>query len=126
MELVISNDAPSGVEILYTGPVTGRVTLKACGSCKRYGTEVSGSALACKAGGRSYPKVRLQLPAGEYHFLYKHGTGASANVDSYSSGSRIKPGYTYTSCTYVVESAYGLGLPTPSDSITFSPASSSR
>ncbi|WP_328626243.1 hypothetical protein OHA88_17790 [Streptomyces sp. NBC_00353] len=126
MELVISNDAPSGVEILYTGPVTGRVTLKACGSCKRYGTEASGSALACKAGGRSYPKVRLQLPAGEYHFLYKHGTGASANVDSYSSGSRIKSGYTYASCTYVVESAYGLGLPSPSDPITFSPASPSR
>ncbi|MGW1709850.1 hypothetical protein ACWCP8_31250 [Streptomyces sp. NPDC002206] len=124
MELVISNDAPSGVEILYTGPVTGRVTLKACGGCKRYGTEVSGSVLACKAGGRSYPKVRLQLPAGEYHFLYKHGTGA--NVDSYSSGSQIKPGYAYTSCTYVVESAYGLGLPSPSDPITFSPASSSR
>lgn len=126
MELVISNDAPSGVEILYTGPATGRVTLKACGSCKRYGTEVSGSVLACKAGGRSYPKVRLWLPAGDYHFLYKHGTGASANVDSYSSGSRIKPGYTYTSCTYVVESAYGLGLPSPSGPITFSPASSSR
>ncbi|MGW5271339.1 hypothetical protein ACWEQP_01890 [Streptomyces sp. NPDC004044] len=124
MELVISNDAPSGVEILWTGPVTGRVTLKACGSCKRYGTEVSGSVLARKAGGRSYPKARLQLPAGEYHFLYKHGTGA--NVDSYSSGSRIKPGYTYTSCTYVVESAYGLGPPSPSDPITFSPASSSR
>lgn len=126
MELVISNDAPSGVEILYTGPVTGSVTLKACGSCKRYGTEVSGSMLACKAGGRSYPKVRLQLPAGEYHFLYKHGTGASANVDSYSSGSRIKPGYTYTSCTYVVESPYGPGLPSPSDPISFSPVSTSR
>ncbi|MET8331439.1 hypothetical protein [Streptomyces sp. NPDC005181] len=126
MELVISNDAPSGVEILYTGPVTGRVTLKACGSCKRYGTEVSGSMLACKAGGRSYPKVRLRLPEGEYHFLYKHGTGASANVDSYSSGSRIKYGYTYTSCTYVVESPYGLGLPSPTEPVSLTPAGSSR
>ncbi|MFB7219457.1 hypothetical protein [Streptomyces sp. NPDC056227] len=126
MELVISNDAPSGVEILYTGPVTGRVSLGRCGSCRQYTSEVSGSSLACKSGGRSYPKARLRLPAGEYHFLYKHGTGASAAVDSYSSGSRIKPGYTYTSCTYVVESSYGLGLPSPTDPVSLAPAGSSR
>lgn len=86
----------------------GRVSLKGCGSCRQYTSEGSGSSLACKSGGRNYPEARLRLPAGEYHFLYKHGTGASVAVHSYSSGSRIKPGYTYTSCTYVVESSYGL------------------
>ncbi|MFE2292829.1 hypothetical protein [Streptomyces sp. NPDC059452] len=111
MELVISNDAPNAVEVLYTGPVTGTVTLKPCGDCKRYSAS-AGPRLACKASGRNYPKARLQLPAGDYHFLYKHGTGASSRVDSYAAGSKVQPGYTYTSCTYVVErSLLEPGLP---------------
>ncbi|MEU1127379.1 hypothetical protein ABZ371_28280, partial [Streptomyces sp. NPDC005899] len=112
MELVISNDAPNEVEVLYTGPVTGSVKLKTCGGCERYSSESTGASRACKASGKSYPKARLRLPAGEYHFLYKHGTGATAAVDSYASGSDVKAGYTYTSCTYVVERGhYGLDLP---------------
>ncbi|MEU3203703.1 hypothetical protein ABZ702_07415 [Streptomyces cyaneofuscatus] len=117
MELVISNDAPNSVEVLYTGPVTGTVTLKPCGDCKRYSAS-AGPRLACKASGRSYPKARLQLPAGDYHFLYKHGTGATSRVDSYAAGSKVQPGYTYTSCTYVIErSPLGLDLPTLPDYI---------
>ncbi|MGW6580908.1 hypothetical protein ACWF76_16245 [Streptomyces globisporus] len=111
MELVISNDAPNTVEVLYTGPVTGTVTLKACAGCERYSAS-EGPRRACRASGRNYPKARLQLPAGEYHFLYKHGTGATARVDSYSSGTRVQPGYAYTSCTYVIErSPFDLDLP---------------
>ncbi|OCC08628.1 hypothetical protein [Streptomyces sp. PTY087I2] len=117
MELVISNDAPNTVEVLYTGPVTGTVTLRACAGCQRYSAS-EGPRRACKASGRSYPKARLQLPAGEYHFLYKHGTGATARVDSYSSGTRVQPGYTYTSCTYVIErSPFDLNLPLLPDPI---------
>ncbi|MDX2918990.1 hypothetical protein [Streptomyces sp. NE06-03C] len=111
MELVISNDAPNTVEVLYTGPVTGTVTLKACAGCERYSAS-EGPRRACKASSRNYPKARLHLPAGEYHFLYKHGTGATARVDSYSSGTKVQPGYTYTSCTYVIErSPFDLDLP---------------
>ncbi|WP_086779975.1 hypothetical protein, partial [Streptomyces griseus] len=117
MELVISNDAPNAVEVLYTGPVTGTVTLKACAGCKRYGAS-DGARQACRASGRNYPKARLQLPAGEYHFLYKHGTGVTARVDSYSSGTKVQPGYTYTSCTYVIErSPFDLDLPLLPDPI---------
>lgn len=117
MELVISNDAPNAVEVLYTGPVTGTVTLKACAGCERYSAS-EGSRRACRASGRSYPKARLRLPAGEYHFLYKHGTGASAGVDSYTSGTKVQPGYTYTSCTYVIErSPFDLDLPQLPDPI---------
>ncbi|MFF5894685.1 hypothetical protein ACFY8O_02045 [Streptomyces argenteolus] len=112
MELVISNDAPSGVEVLYTGPVTGKVKLKGCGGCARYSSEAAGSAKSCRANGRSYPKVRLSLPAGDYHFLYKRGSDEEAAVDNYTSGTSVKPGYSYTSCTYVVEQdKYGLDLP---------------
>ncbi|WP_371625919.1 hypothetical protein OG245_26420 [Streptomyces sp. NBC_01116] len=111
MELVISNDAPNAVEVLYTGPVTGTVKLRTCAGCERYRAS-AGARQACKAGGRNYPKARLRLPAGEYHFLYKHGTGATARVDSYSSGTKVQPGYTYTSCTYVIErSPFDLDLP---------------
>jgi len=117
MELVISNDAPNAVEVLYTGPVTGTVTLKPCGGCKRYSAS-AGPRLACKDSGRNYPKARLQLPSGNYHFLYKHGTGATSRVDSYAAGSKVQSGYTYTSCTYVIErSPLGLDLPTLPDYI---------
>ncbi|MGW3302012.1 hypothetical protein [Streptomyces rubiginosohelvolus] len=117
MELVISNDAPNTVEVLYTGPVTGTVTLRACAGCERYSAS-EGPRRACKASGRNYPKARFQLPSGEYHFLYKHGTGATARVDSYSSGTRVQPGYTYTSCTYVIErSPFDLDLPLLPDPI---------
>ncbi|MEU8673397.1 hypothetical protein [Streptomyces sp. NPDC048560] len=117
MELVISNDAPTAVEILYTGPVSGSVELKGCGSCKRYSAS-EGPDLACRSGGKKYPKATLRLPAGDYHFLYKHGTGAAADVDSYASGSKVQPGYTYTSCTYVtteLDSYPGLDLPSIPD-----------
>ncbi|MYQ86101.1 hypothetical protein GTY51_21035 [Streptomyces sp. SID4936] len=116
MELVISNDAPDGVEILYTGPVTGKTAIKGCGSCEtRSGPTASLS--ACKATGKSYPHVTLWLPAGEYHFLYKHRGGSSSMVvSSYADGSRIQPGYRYTGCTYVTSSpSFGVG---PSDSLT--------
>ncbi|GGP84794.1 hypothetical protein [Streptomyces sindenensis] len=117
MELVISNDAPNTVEVLYTGPVTGTVTLRACAGCERYSAS-EGPRRACRASGRNYPKARLRLPSGEYHFLYKHGTGATSRVDSYSSGSRVRPGYTYTSCTYVIERGpFGLDLPQLPDPI---------
>lgn len=59
------------------------------------------------------PEGTSAASRGEYHFLYKHGTGASSAVDSYAAGSSVKPGYSYTSCTYVIErDPYGLDLPT--------------
>ncbi|MFE3904146.1 hypothetical protein ACFXPY_28490 [Streptomyces sp. NPDC059153] len=117
MQLVISNDAPDGVEILYTGPVTGKVSIGRCGSCRSY-SWVSGSLSACKAKGKSYPQVTLWLPAGEYHFLYKHRGGPSSgtSVTSYADGSKIQAGYRYTGCTYVTSStSLGTG---PTDSLS--------
>ncbi|MFF9345961.1 hypothetical protein [Streptomyces sp. NPDC014734] len=112
MELVISNDAPDGVEVLYTGPVTGRAVIGKCGSCSTY-SPVNGILSACKAKGKNYPKTTLRLPAGEYHFLYKHRGGSSSDVSSYADGSKIQSGYRYTSCTYMSSSpTFGL---TPRD-----------
>ncbi|WP_233521768.1 hypothetical protein [Streptomyces triticagri] len=107
MEYVITNDAPTSVEILYTGPVTGVVKLAACGDCKKYPSRASGSSAACKSG-KKYDRSTLRLPAGSYHFLYKRGAGTVEAVGNHTSGARIQSGYTYTDCTYVIE---GAGLP---------------
>ncbi|MFI7383833.1 hypothetical protein [Streptomyces sp. NPDC049813] len=101
MQMVISNDGPDPVEILYTGPITGRVTIGGCASCSTYASEAVGSSKACKASGRSYPKKTLRLPAGTYHFLHKPG-GTRASARSRAAGGSIQPGYTYTQCSYVV------------------------
>ncbi|MBO1331452.1 hypothetical protein J3486_09265 [Streptomyces sp. VRA16 Mangrove soil] len=109
MELVISNDGPDPVEVLYTGPVTGRVTIAACGSCKAYPSEAAGAGQACKASGKKYPKKTLRLPAGTYHFLHKPG-GDNATATSRAAGGTVQPGYSYTQCSYVVSSGGGENL----------------
>ncbi|MCX4830196.1 hypothetical protein OG746_15805 [Streptomyces sp. NBC_01016] len=109
MDMVISNDGPDPVEVLYTGPVTGRITIAACGSCKTYPTETAGRGKACKASGKSYPKRTLRLPAGTYHFLHKPG-GRDATASGRAAGGRIQSGYSYTQCSYVVRSELGADL----------------
>ncbi|MFD7315283.1 hypothetical protein [Streptomyces sp. NPDC059883] len=100
--VTISNDSPEEVEILYTGPVTGSVKLKACDGCRRYQSSVAASVSACQ-GGRNYPSKTISLPAGTTYFLHK-STGGSASTGTDTT--KIEPGYTYTECAYVVE---GLG-----------------
>ncbi|MFD4529991.1 hypothetical protein ACFWP7_40030 [Streptomyces sp. NPDC058470] len=111
LELVISNDAPDDVEILFTGPVTGKVSLKACGSCETYSSESSGRTLACEDTSKNYPKSRLVLPAGDYYFLYKRADDTVDNAN-HTATSKIESGYSYTDCTYVVQSdPWDLDLP---------------
>ncbi|MFJ6578499.1 hypothetical protein ACIQMY_21330 [Streptomyces sp. NPDC091368] len=105
MVMVISNDGPGEVEVLYTGPMTGRVTLKACGTCTKYQTPLlvnSPKIKACTGPSSKYPKATLLLPAGDYHFLQKRAaTGTSTAGDTKSSRTKIEPGYSYTNCLYV-------------------------
>ncbi|MFE4367630.1 hypothetical protein ACFRMN_05115 [Streptomyces sp. NPDC056835] len=100
--VTISNDSPEEVEILYTGPVTGSVKLKACDGCRRYQSSLAASSGACQ-GGENYPSKTITLPAGTTYFLHK-STGGSASTGTDTT--KIEPGYTYTECAYVVE---GLG-----------------
>ncbi|MFD3946380.1 hypothetical protein [Streptomyces sp. NPDC058579] len=112
MVMVVSNDGPGEVELLYTGPVTGRVTLKACGTCTAYGDLLARGAAkpkVCSGPSSKYPKATLWLPAGDYHFLQKRpGSGSLAAGDK-SSTAKIEPGYSYTNCLYVTR-GYGFGL----------------
>lgn len=112
MVMVVSNDGPGEVELLYTGPVTGRVTLKACGGCTAYGDLLPRGAAkpkVCSGPSSKYPKATLMLPAGDYHFLQKRSgtTGALSAADK-SSTAKIEPGYSYTNCLYVTSRFGGL------------------
>ncbi|MBB1243294.1 hypothetical protein GL263_06905 [Streptomyces durbertensis] len=109
MPLTVSNDGQGSVEILYTGPVTGKVTVRGCPGCTVYPTRAEARQKACKDSSKTYPKTTIRLPAGEYHILYKRSTTAtiSSRGRTYADGARIRPGYTYTGCTYVTR---GLGI----------------
>ncbi|MFF2780034.1 hypothetical protein ACFVU3_34660, partial [Streptomyces sp. NPDC058052] len=109
MTMVISNDASEPVELLYTGPVTGKVTLKACGDCRSYRTSdtLRPGFKPCSGASSKYPKVTIQLPAGSYHLLQKRaGTGFSTAGDTKSSKAKIESGYSYTNCLYVTSGVY--------------------
>ncbi|WP_307665481.1 hypothetical protein [Streptomyces sp. V1I1] len=112
LELVISNDAPDDVEILFTGPVTGKITLKGCSGCTTYASESSGRSLACQDSSRNYPKKRLLLPTGNYHFLYKRSDTTVSNAKD-TSKTKIESGYSYTDCTYIVKSDSLWDIPPP-------------
>ncbi|MFJ7069456.1 tol-pal system YbgF family protein [Streptomyces sp. NPDC101115] len=103
MVMVVSNDGPGEVELLYTGPVTGRITLPACGGCKAYPgiLPVGGKVKACSGPSSKYPKRTLTLPPGNYQMLQKRdSTRTSAEVKK-GSTAKIESGYTYTNCLYV-------------------------
>ncbi|MHC0429008.1 hypothetical protein ACX6XY_02320 [Streptomyces sp. O3] len=99
MQLVITNDAPQPVEILYTGSTTGSVKIPACANCKEYANRTESRKNGCSSGGsKKYRKTTLRLPAGDYHFLAKYGPG----VRKIANGRDIRPGYRYTTCTVIV------------------------
>ncbi len=107
MPMEISNDAPTAVEFLYTGPVTGSIHLPACAGCTEYSSDSEAEGAACSNSAVDYPTDHLNLPAGDYHTLIKYADDVAEDVTNKADGMSIDPGYTYTNCTYVVsESGY--------------------
>ncbi|WP_079144106.1 hypothetical protein, partial [Streptomyces luteocolor] len=104
VDFVLANLGPGELEVLYTGPTTGRVKLGACASCRVFATKSQGDK-ACRAGVKQYPDTTLRLPAGEYHFLYKRAT-----VRNRAEGARLSTTYRYTDCSFVTRATAGLGL----------------
>jgi hypothetical protein len=107
--VTIQNDSPDEIEVLYTGPVTGRVTLKACGSCSAYFSYAAAQGVACRDSSKYYPQKTIRLPAGTTYFLHKSkgDSAASPGTDT----ARIEPGYVYTECAYTVQSFGSTTLP---------------
>ncbi|MBD0708876.1 hypothetical protein BU197_10850 [Streptomyces sp. CBMA291] len=107
MVMVVSNDGPGSVDLLYTGPVSGKVTLDPCKTCTKYRTGFlvprggKNEVKACTGPSSKYPKATLLLPAGTYHFLQKRAASAGSTGDTKASKTKIEPGYSYTNCLYV-------------------------
>ncbi|MFI8849888.1 hypothetical protein [Streptomyces sp. 891-h] len=113
--MTVSNGGPGEVEMLYTGPVTGSITLKECPECRTFSSRSEGRAKACKRSSVTYPSTTLRLPPGEYHFLYKRksSTGSSALSPRRNSDTKtIRPAHRYTSCLYVTKSSLPFTEPT--------------
>ncbi|MEU2060796.1 hypothetical protein [Streptomyces sp. NPDC013455] len=104
ISVTVKNDSPHDVTVLYTGPVTGRLTLKGCGGCKAYSlsdTLYSGFK-PCSDSGRHYPQRTISLPVGTTYFVHKsNGTGSATPA---SDTARLRSGYIYTECAYSTRS----------------------
>ncbi|MGW1723595.1 hypothetical protein ACWCQK_11780 [Streptomyces sp. NPDC002306] len=106
ISVTVKNDSPDEITVLYTGPVTGSFTLKACGSCRTY--PFASSVLLgfdpCSDSGKKYPQRTISLPVGTTYFVHKpkKDTLSSAGSDT----AKLQSGYIYTECAYTTE---GLG-----------------
>jgi hypothetical protein len=104
--ITFSNDSPDKIEVLFTGPVTGSFTLRACGSCREYSSDKLGRSDSCQDSGRNYPKKTVYLPAGTTYFLHKSPGGATDTPGTDTV--KLRDGYIYTECAYTVTSSFGL------------------
>lgn len=109
ISVTVQNDSPDEVTVLYTGPVTGSFTLKACGGCKAYslGSTLSPGFKPCGDSGKNYPERTISLPAGTTYFLHKPKGDSLATPASDTAN--LRSGYIYTECAYTTQSL-GSGL----------------
>ncbi|MEU4091740.1 hypothetical protein [Streptomyces sp. NPDC026673] len=104
ISVTIKNDSPHPITVLYTGPVTGSITLKACGSCTSYSL-LEPSLLGfkpCQDSGKNYPQRTIRLPVGTTYFLHK--STASDGSSPASDKATLRSGYIYTECAYTTKS----------------------
>jgi hypothetical protein len=91
----IVNASEEALEILYTGPSTGRITVDAG----------SGGMAACSAAG-SLPSVTLDLAPGDYTVVARATSDES--VTPYSGAWDLGSGVAYSDC-YYIETSFGYG-----------------
>ncbi|MFI2200147.1 hypothetical protein ACH47Z_05050 [Streptomyces sp. NPDC020192] len=99
ISVTVKNDSPHDVTVLYTGPVTGSFTLKACGGCTSYtlaDTLLTGFK-PCNDSGKDYPQRTLSLPVGTTYFVHKPNGGSTTPA---SDTAKLRSGYIYTECAY--------------------------
>ncbi|MFD7133574.1 hypothetical protein [Streptomyces sp. NPDC059894] len=102
ISVTVQNDSPDDITVLYTGPVTGSFTLKACGSCTTYSlsSTLSPSFEPCSSG-KNYPERTISLPPGTTYFLHKpQGDSLSSPA---SDTAKLSSGYIYTECAYATQ-----------------------
>lgn len=106
VSITIYNDSPDPMQILYTGPATGTVSIGACSSCKTYASDADGQQNACGNSDTNYPTGSFSLPPGTTYFLQK-STGA--NVKSYTHSEQYEADSTYNVCAFETKDSGPLG-----------------
>lgn len=106
ISVTVKNDSPDDITVLYTGPVTGSFTLKACGNCTTYSlaSTITIGFKPCSDSGRNYPRKTIRLPVGTTYFVHKSHTGTGKTPASDTA--KLRPGYVYTECAYTTSYGY--------------------
>lgn len=106
ISVTVKNDSPDDITVLYTGPVTGSFTLKACGSCTTYSlsTTLLSGFKPC-SGGKNYPQKTISLPTGTTYFVHRPDSSTASPA---SDTAKLRSGYIYTECAYAT-GAFGTG-----------------
>ncbi|MGW7547605.1 hypothetical protein ACWGKQ_41870 [Streptomyces sp. NPDC054770] len=103
ISVTVKNDSPDDITVLYTGPVTGSFTLKACGSCKAYSfaSSLISGWQPCSDSGKNYPQRTISLPPGTTYFVHKPKNDTTATPGSDTA--KLRYGYIYTECAYTTQ-----------------------
>ncbi|MFF3488640.1 hypothetical protein ACFYXC_36025 [Streptomyces sp. NPDC002701] len=106
ISVTVKNDSPDEITVLYTGPVTGSFTLKACGGCTSYSlaSTVGLGFEPCSDSGKNYPQRTIRLPAGTTYFVHKSRSGLGKSPASDTA--KLSGGYLYTECAYTTSFGY--------------------
>lgn len=67
--LTVHNYSPEQMEIVYTGPATGVITIEACDDCKYY---AKGDQPECVGYSLTVPSETVTIPAGDYITATRH------------------------------------------------------
>jgi hypothetical protein len=97
VSVTILNDSPDPMQILYTGPVTGTVSIGACSSCSTYASDADGQANACTDSNINYPQATINLLPGTTYFLQQNSNSAAT---SNATSEQYDAGNAYTDCTF--------------------------
>lgn len=82
------NDSPFRKRILYTGEVTGSLTIGSCGGCFEYLDTQMARQFACSPG-KHYPRTSVRLPAGTVYMLQE---SLDSDVKPYAGSLRLTGG----------------------------------
>ncbi|HEX6446515.1 MAG TPA: hypothetical protein VF053_15575 [Streptosporangiales bacterium] len=99
VRLTFYNDSPFRKRVLYTGKVTGSLTVGSCDSCYEYLDTQMARRFACSPG-RHYPRTSVRLPAGTVYLLQQ---SLDSGIRPYAGSVKLHGGG-LSLCLYTVRS----------------------
>ncbi|WP_157862257.1 tetratricopeptide repeat protein [Wenjunlia vitaminophila] len=102
------NESPESMQILYSGPETGRATVEACQECTSHNTdlvEIDGYEESC--GTQDRPSITLKLEPGAYDVVIR--APSDDTVPPLSGTWHLASGTGYSDCYYIT-STFGYGV----------------